>query len=47
MSSGITRRPLMIDPIIWENGWPTIKNLSPSYEENTGPKFFVSENNKE
>ncbi|WP_409295773.1 family 43 glycosylhydrolase [Peribacillus sp. SCS-26] len=29
MISGITRRPLMIDPITWKKGWPVIKNQEP------------------
>lgn len=33
LMNGATKRPLMIDPIIWKNGWPTIKNQEPS----TGP----------
>lgn len=36
---GATRRPLMIDPIIWEDGWPTIENGVPSSEERRGPVF--------
>ena len=24
------RRPLMLDPILWEDGWPTVKNQKPS-----------------
>lgn len=43
MSSGVTRRPLMIDPLVWEEGWPTVKNQSPSSEERPGPKFFQVE----
>jgi arabinan endo-1,5-alpha-L-arabinosidase len=31
---GSNKRQLMIDPIIWENGWPKLKNLFPS----TGPQ---------
>ncbi|ADU29306.1 family 43 glycosylhydrolase [Evansella cellulosilytica] len=27
---GATRRPLMIDPLIWEDGWPTVKDQQPS-----------------
>lgn len=39
LPNGATRRPLMIDPIIWENGWPTVKNLMPSEAPQQGPKF--------
>jgi arabinan endo-1,5-alpha-L-arabinosidase len=37
--SGATRRPLMIDPIVWKDGWPTIENLSPSETVRKGPIF--------
>ncbi|WP_332634711.1 family 43 glycosylhydrolase [Halalkalibacter flavus] len=36
---GATRRPLMIDPIIWEDGWPTIKGSIPSSEPQKAPVF--------
>ncbi|QGQ94522.1 arabinan endo-1,5-alpha-L-arabinosidase [Paenibacillus psychroresistens] len=32
-----TRRPLMIDPIVWVDGWPTIKNQVPSKVKSPGP----------
>lgn len=35
--TGASRRPLMIDPIIWEDGWPVIKGGQPSEEEITVP----------
>ncbi|MDQ0428612.1 arabinan endo-1,5-alpha-L-arabinosidase [Planomicrobium stackebrandtii] len=31
--TGASRRPLMIDPIIWEDGWPAIEGGQPSEEE--------------
>jgi arabinan endo-1,5-alpha-L-arabinosidase len=37
LGSGATRRPLMIDPIVWEDGWPTIKGIVPSTGEQNGP----------
>jgi arabinan endo-1,5-alpha-L-arabinosidase len=30
LDSGATRRPLMMDPLIWEEGWPKVKDLVPS-----------------
>jgi arabinan endo-1,5-alpha-L-arabinosidase len=39
LGSGATRRPLMIDPIIWEDGWPTIKGLAPSEQLQKGPRL--------
>ena len=35
--NGVTRRPLMIDPLIWKDGWPTIKNQVPSEEKSAAP----------
>ena len=35
--TGASRRPLFIDPINWENGWPVIENSEPSVEEMEGP----------
>ncbi|NBC71858.1 family 43 glycosylhydrolase [Paenibacillus sacheonensis] len=32
-----TRRPLMIDPIKWVDGWPTIKDGIPSKTKRSGP----------
>lgn len=34
-----TRRPLMIDKIIWKDGWPTIENGVPSNTWKTKPVF--------
>jgi arabinan endo-1,5-alpha-L-arabinosidase len=39
LGNGATRRPLMIDPIYWENGWPKVENLSPSEQPRKGPRF--------
>ncbi|UFT98655.1 family 43 glycosylhydrolase [Radiobacillus kanasensis] len=35
--TGATRRPLMIDPIIWKDGWPTVEKGLPSETEQNGP----------
>ncbi|MDQ0257243.1 beta-xylosidase [Evansella vedderi] len=37
IGSGITRRPLMLDKIIWEDGWPTIENGVPGEGNQIGP----------
>ncbi|KGE15084.1 family 43 glycosylhydrolase [Sphingobacterium deserti] len=37
--TGATRRALMLDNIVWESGWPKIKDGVPSTEERTGPIF--------
>jgi len=34
---GATRRPLMIDPIVWEDGWPTLKDKAPNFEDQPAP----------
>lgn len=39
LPNGATRRPLMMDEIIWENGWPTIENGVPSAALKTAPYF--------
>jgi arabinan endo-1,5-alpha-L-arabinosidase len=39
LPNGATRRPLMIDPLIWEDGWPTVKDIVPSTELRDGPVF--------
>lgn len=36
---GATRRPLMIDEIIWKDGWPSLEGLFPSTEAKDGPVF--------
>jgi arabinan endo-1,5-alpha-L-arabinosidase len=33
-------RMLLIDPIVWENDWPTISSASPSFSPQTIPKSF-------
>lgn len=35
--TGASRRPLMMDPIIWKDGWPIIEGGQPSEGEITGP----------
>ena len=37
--NGVTRRPLMIDPIRWEDGWPVITDALPSLEPMKAPVF--------
>jgi len=37
LMNGATRRPLMIDPLIWQEGWPAVKDLEPSDEDQPGP----------
>jgi arabinan endo-1,5-alpha-L-arabinosidase len=37
--NGATRRPLLIDPIVWEEGWPKIQGLQPGEELQFGPYF--------
>jgi arabinan endo-1,5-alpha-L-arabinosidase len=39
LPNGATRRPLMIDPIKWKNGWPTIDGLIPSNKTKPRPEF--------
>ncbi|MBM7551505.1 family 43 glycosylhydrolase [Thalassobacillus pellis] len=39
LPNGATRRPLMIDPIIWKDGWPTVEGLVPSTEKQKAPVF--------
>ncbi|RHW42877.1 arabinan endo-1,5-alpha-L-arabinosidase [Neobacillus notoginsengisoli] len=39
MISGITRRPLMLDPIIWKDGWPSIKKQEPGEKPQKAPKL--------
>lgn len=39
--SGVTRRPLMLDNIVWENEWATIKNGNPSNTLQEGPVFEI------
>ncbi|MCP8617558.1 family 43 glycosylhydrolase [Salirhabdus salicampi] len=35
--TGASRRPLMLDPIVWEDGWPTVKNQEPNTELQPAP----------
>lgn len=37
IGSGTTRRPLMLDQIIWEAGWPTVHNQKPGEDIQKGP----------
>jgi len=30
LPSGANRRPMLIDPLVWTDGWPTVKDQSPS-----------------
>jgi arabinan endo-1,5-alpha-L-arabinosidase len=33
-----TRRVMLIDPIVWNDGWPRIEYNGPSSEPQRGPK---------
>ncbi|MBM7551466.1 family 43 glycosylhydrolase [Thalassobacillus pellis] len=35
--TGASRRPLMIDPIIWENGWPVVEGSVPGVDMQEAP----------
>jgi arabinan endo-1,5-alpha-L-arabinosidase len=35
--NGATKRPLMIDQLIWKDGWPSVNNLEPSTETEPSP----------
>lgn len=35
--SGATKRPLMIDRMVWKNGWPAVANQEPSTGPTQGP----------
>jgi arabinan endo-1,5-alpha-L-arabinosidase len=39
LPNGATRRPLMMDEIIWVDGWPTIAGGVPSSTQKTAPYF--------
>jgi arabinan endo-1,5-alpha-L-arabinosidase len=39
LGNGATRRPLMIDELIWKDDWPSVQGLFPSTGEKTGPAF--------
>ncbi|MBD2867407.1 family 43 glycosylhydrolase [Paenibacillus arenilitoris] len=36
---GATRRPLMIDKLIWDEGWPSVEGAVPGTGEKEGPAF--------
>jgi arabinan endo-1,5-alpha-L-arabinosidase len=37
LDSGATRRPLFIDPLVWKDGWPSVKDQVPGVEEQSPP----------
>lgn len=37
LRNGATRRPLFIEPLVWEDGWPTVEGLTPSSHVNRRP----------
>jgi arabinan endo-1,5-alpha-L-arabinosidase len=39
LNNGTNRRPLMLDKLLWENGWPTIKGQQPSVSSKPAPVF--------
>jgi arabinan endo-1,5-alpha-L-arabinosidase len=39
LPNGATRRPLLMEEIIWKDGWPTIENGVPSLSLKTAPYF--------
>jgi len=39
LPNGATRRPLMMDEVIWKNGWPTIEKNVPSHTLKRAPYF--------
>ena len=39
LENGASRRPLMLDRIHWEDGWPRIQQAQPSTEPTEGPVF--------
>jgi arabinan endo-1,5-alpha-L-arabinosidase len=39
VSTGANRRVLMLDKIVWKNGWPEILNAEPSIENTAAPLF--------
>jgi arabinan endo-1,5-alpha-L-arabinosidase len=40
LPNGATRRPLMMDEIIWQDGWPTIQDNVPSSTLKRAPRFY-------
>ncbi|MDR2804286.1 MAG: family 43 glycosylhydrolase [Dysgonamonadaceae bacterium] len=43
LPNGATRRPLMMDEVIWKDGWPTIENDVPSSTMKTAPYFQIQQ----
>ncbi|MBS9525729.1 family 43 glycosylhydrolase [Litoribacter alkaliphilus] len=39
LNNGTNRRPLMLDRLVWEEGWPTIRNQQPSVSSQPAPVF--------
>ncbi len=39
LENGTNRRVLLMDPLIWKDGWPGIKNWEPSTSKQIAPKF--------
>ena len=39
LDNGASRRPLMLDRLEWEDGWPVIQNQQPSLTTRPGPVF--------
>lgn len=39
LQNGASRRPLMLDKIIWKEGWPTIERAAPSLSTQAAPEF--------
>ncbi|WPP51211.1 family 43 glycosylhydrolase [Catalinimonas niigatensis] len=46
LDNGTNRRSLMLDKIIWVDGWPSIEGSQPGISETQAP-FFQQEDNKE
>ncbi|ERM83075.1 hypothetical protein P872_06265 [Rhodonellum psychrophilum GCM71 = DSM 17998] len=39
LQNGASRRPLMLDKLIWKEGWPTIERGTPSFSSQVAPQF--------
>jgi arabinan endo-1,5-alpha-L-arabinosidase len=39
LDNGATRRPLFIDPIVWKDGWPSVKDLVPGEGKQSPPSL--------
>ncbi|TDS10246.1 family 43 glycosylhydrolase [Sphingobacterium paludis] len=37
--TGASRRTLMLDALVWENGWPKMQDNAPSTQQHIGPTF--------